>query len=489
MSDQQVCDSEEECSQVEIAGASSLPLSRLAEGWIDDRNANRRVPVRPKPIRVLLLAEACNPGWSSVPLVGYNQARALMERKDLEVTLVTHERNRENLVRDDIMKLAHEVVFIDSDAIARPLHLLGQVLRGGKSLGWTTNMALALPGYLYFERLVWKRFRRELTSGGFDVVHRVTPVSPTMPSPLAKWSRVPMVIGPVNGGLAWPEEHPEIRSGEREWFSPARRLYRRMPYQQAMRRRAAALVAGSRSTAAEMREISDDGLYYLPENGFDMNLTNETHKTLGKTDPNPAEAPRLISVARLVPYKALDIALEALAACQDAWSVWTIVGEGPMRAPLEKRVEELGLAGRVNFTGWVTQTEVVRQLTDHEVLVQPSLREFGGGAVLEAMACGTVPLIVDYGGPAELVADGCGFKLPMAGREELERSLAAALRQIAANRETLAEMSQRARAHVEENLTWHAKTDWFVGLYKIVMRQKKASLIPLMSQRQIRTAR
>ena len=44
--------------------------------------------------RVLLIAEACNPTWTSVPLVGYQVARALAARQDLDVTLATHVRNR-----------------------------------------------------------------------------------------------------------------------------------------------------------------------------------------------------------------------------------------------------------------------------------------------------------------------------------------------------------------------------------------------------------
>src|SRR2546423_11873733 len=88
------------------------------------------VPVRP---RVLLLAEACNPTWTSVPLVGYNLARALADRPDLDITLVSHVRNRPALEADPIAGLAR-LAFIDNEYISRPFYLASRLLRGGKTL-------------------------------------------------------------------------------------------------------------------------------------------------------------------------------------------------------------------------------------------------------------------------------------------------------------------------------------------------------------------
>jgi len=169
--------------------------------------------------------------------------------------------------------------------------------------------------------------------------------------------------------------------------------------------------------------------------------------------------------------------MEALSQCQESWSRWTIVGDGPLRPELERKAAELGIADKVEWTGWVEQPEVIRRLVASDVLVQPSLREFGGGAVLEAMACGTVPLIVDYGGPAELVAQGTGIKLPMAEREPLVASLTDAIRRLHADPVGLAQTSAAARRHVEAHLTWNAKAGTLANLYRRLIRKRQAALV------------
>src|SRR5947209_460569 len=118
------------------------------------------------PIRVLLIAEACNPTWTSVPLVGYNFARALARRDDLRITLVTHIRNRDGLASSDLGKFA-EIEFIDNEWIASPVYRFARLLRGGEQLGWTIDTALAWPSYVVFEHLIRKRFGRRLERGDF----------------------------------------------------------------------------------------------------------------------------------------------------------------------------------------------------------------------------------------------------------------------------------------------------------------------------------
>ena len=48
-------------------------------------------------MRVLLMADDCNPEWPSLPVVGFNLCRAIAEHAD--VVVVTHVRNRPNIVR------------------------------------------------------------------------------------------------------------------------------------------------------------------------------------------------------------------------------------------------------------------------------------------------------------------------------------------------------------------------------------------------------
>lgn len=141
-------------------------------------------------MRVLLLADHCNPDWPSLPVVGYKFTRAISNYVD--VVVVTQIRNKPNIDREGMGKA--EVVYLDTEKIAAPIYKLTTALRGGANTGWTIQMAMDYPSYIAFEWETWKRFQKDLQNKRFDVVHRITPMSPTLPSPMAKWSPVPFLL-------------------------------------------------------------------------------------------------------------------------------------------------------------------------------------------------------------------------------------------------------------------------------------------------------
>jgi glycosyltransferase involved in cell wall biosynthesis len=415
-------------------------------------------------LSVLLLVEACNPTWTSVPLVGYNQARALAERDDLDVTVLTHVRNQPALERDALSSLAR-IEYVNNELVAGPLYRIAKLLRGGKSLSWTTNMAMAWPAYVFFERLAYKRLRDELREKRFDLVHRITPVSPTLGSPMASRGPAPMILGPLNGGLPWPKEFPELRRREREWLVPLRRLYTRLPYYRSTYRHAAAVIAGSRHTASEIPDYFAGKRFYLPENGIDPDRF-----PLADAWPEPRGAFRFVTVGRMVPYKGMAFILEAM---RDSEMLRRcelhLVGDGPEREHLESLCRDFRLTERVYFRGWLGQQELARELGASQAFVFPSLREFGGGVVLEAFARGLPAIVVDHGGPAELVTPECGIALPVTPADELVRNLRSAMDELVGNVDRCRRMGRRACAMVREQYTWEAKAARIVEIYHEVL--------------------
>src|SRR5258706_1632240 len=171
--------------------------------------------------RVLLIAEAANPEWVSVPLIGWSHSQALAVVTDCH--LVTQVRNRAAILRAGLRE--DQFTAIDSEAIAAPLSKLAEFMRGGSNKGWTMVQALGTLAYPWFEVLVWRQFKKRLRDGEFDLVHRLTPLSPTTPSLLAKKLArlgIPFVLGPLNGGVPWPRGFEQARLKEREWLSYVR---------------------------------------------------------------------------------------------------------------------------------------------------------------------------------------------------------------------------------------------------------------------------
>ncbi len=414
----------------------------------------------PRKPRVLAIAEAANPEWVSVPLVGWSLATAL--REVAEVHIVTQVRNRDAFIRAGLVE-GRDFTAIDSEAFARPLWKLAEVLRMGEGKGWTMVQAVNALSYPYFEQLVWKVFGPGIRNHAWDLVHRITPLSPTVASPLAgRCARagVPFVLGPLNGGVPWPKGFDAERRREREWLSYLRGAYKAMPGRGATLRSASAILAGSQHTTSEIPARYRDKLIYLPENGIDPTRFNK------RAAPEPG-ALRAAFVGRMVPYKGPDMLLEAAAPLlRDGRMTLEMVGDGPLRATLEARAAALGVTQAVTFHGWLDHHEVQDVLCRCHLLPFPSIREFGGGVVLEAMALGVVPMIVDYAGPGELVTEGTGIKLPCSDRPGIVSAFAAALEALAADPAPLPAMAQAARERVHARFTWAQKAAQVAQVYE-----------------------
>jgi glycosyltransferase involved in cell wall biosynthesis len=178
-------------------------------------------------------------------------------------------------------------------------------------------------------------------------------------------------------------------------------------------------------------------------------------------------------LGRLVPYKGADMLLEAAEPLVRAGRVRVdVIGDGPERERLEARVEARGLGAGVHLHGWIAHDRVREALGPCHVLGFPSIREFGGGVVLEAMALGLVPLVVDYAGPAELVTDETGVRVPLGPREAIVASLRDALQEMLRRPETLSERGARARERALRYFSWDAKAGQVLEVYRWVLGER-----------------
>jgi len=122
----------------------------------------------------------------------------------------------------------------------------------------------------------------------------------------------------------------------------------------------------------------------------------------------------VLTVARLEPYKGVDMALRAVAQCRkDGLNLnYLVVGTGKKRKEYRKLAEELNIASHVRFVGNVPEAELPAVFNIANAYVGVSRRADGsrvegfGVALAEASACGLPVIAGQSGGLAEAVRDG-----------------------------------------------------------------------------------
>jgi L-malate glycosyltransferase len=125
----------------------------------------------------------------------------------------------------------------------------------------------------------------------------------------------------------------------------------------------------------------------------------------------PASLPRLVTVGSLVEIKGHRHLILAIAQLRGAGLHVTldIVGDGPLRADLERLACEHGVSELVRFHGRKEKREVAEALRQADVFVLPSLWENLPCALLEAMSVGLPTVATRVGGVPEILDSGQGI--------------------------------------------------------------------------------
>jgi len=453
-----------------VISAASTPdpsAGSVARGPRSRATARRRAAPtdaesRRRSMRVLILAEECNPEWPSGPAFAYQAARAIAEHAD--VVLVTEIRNGANIQRAGLGRA--RVVYVNTQAVAAPLWKLGLALRRDARTGWLLADVLAYPGQMAFEWLAARRFGPALRRGEFDLVHRLSPWIGLQPSYMAHRCPVPFLLGPVNDSLPWPAVSTAVLQRE---ATRADRIgaavlpfLRRLPYGRSKYLAASGILACYDHTIAGLPDSVKSKTINFPDVGIDPIRFRLPARV-------PQERKTILFAGRLVPLKQPEVLVRAFAASPLLRRHrLRIVGDGPEREPLERLVAEHHLADSVELTGGQSQADVGRLMQQADIFAFPSVHEMGGAVVVEAMACGLACVVVDFGGPGTLVGPGWGLKVPLGNAAQLTGAFQQALETLIQAPEWTAQLGLAAHRHAMQYYTWDAKARKTLEIYRWV---------------------
>jgi glycosyltransferase involved in cell wall biosynthesis len=411
-------------------------------------------------MKILLSAYACEPRKGSEPGVGWNVVQQAARFHD--VWVITQSEGRAGIEAALAGGELPNVRFLYLDLPRRAL-FWKKGRRGVQVHYYCWQVAAYFAGV---------RLHRKVC---FDLVHHVTLVRYWMPSFLAMLP-VPFIWGPVGGGESAPRSFWFSFGLRGKVFELARDVARKLgeldPFVRRTARRAILGLATTEETASRMRKLGCRDVFVLSEAG----LSQEDIRSLSSIPLRHGSPFRLISVGRLLHWKAFHLSIQAFAEFHRQFpeSEYWIIGDGPERKRLQKLAEALDLNESVTFWGNTPRQQVLENLAACDVLIHPSLYDSGGWACIEGMAAGRPVICFDLGGPGLQITQQTGVKVSPTYPDEAVADLAKAMLRLAKDPELRVSMAQACRQRVEDNFRWIRKGDFMNGIYETTITRPAA---------------
>lgn len=398
-----------------IRRPSPLPIEQAGSSNIQNANQQR-------PLQILVSAYACSPTRGAEANVAWNLIRELSSRHKIIVMTRSIQRRA---IESSGETWVDQVRWIYSD----PPAWLTFWRRGKHGLA---------PFYLLWHLLARHHAAQLIRELGIDLCHHVTIGTYLMPSPLAGLAP-PLVFGPVGGGERTPpglKNSFGFRGRMEEWIRDSiRSAIERFDFLHHWYLETAWAFAATPETEKSLRRIGLTDISLLPQsaNGGDA-IERYVSSHPNKLAPYNGTI-NLITACRLVHWKAVNLAIGAVAAARSRGLEvrLTILEDGPERDSLKSQAIKLGIADHVNFSGRLPSLDdVYDAIRQSHALIHPAVHEAFGQACLESLALGVPVICLDWGGPGMIVDDESGFRIIPSDPETTVTRLADAISLLAA---------------------------------------------------------
>jgi glycosyltransferase involved in cell wall biosynthesis len=370
-------------------------------------------------MKIAIGAYACGPGSEPEPGAGWEWARAAALRHDVWVFT-------ESCWIGSIRAALREEPELRLTPIGVPVP---------DRLAWREDFAKGeRTRYVAWQYYLRRTVRAAHARIGFDVAHHVTYASDWMPSGVAGLPGVPFIWGPVGGTSPIPLRFWRELGRRQLAVEIARGVISsagRVAFGEPLSRRASSMLAvnndvAHRFRAAEPRVEPNIALH------LDRLFTPVEAGAAGGRQPFVGGATdglrRAVFAGRLLPWKGVRLAVAALARREAADWCLHIYGDGPDAEAIRAASERHKVSDRVVLHGPRPRAEVLAALRACDALLFPSMHDSAGWVVAETLALGRPVVCLDIGGPAMLVGDTRGIRVPARG--DVARSLAKALARV-----------------------------------------------------------
>jgi glycosyltransferase involved in cell wall biosynthesis len=306
-------------------------------------------------------------------------------------------------------------------------------------------------------------------SGKIDVVFEPAPITPKGLSLMYNLG-VPVVIGPMCGGINFPPAFADLDSlATRSALVLSRRVSQLFHKLVPGKLNADVLLAANASTVKALPTGYRGRVIMIFESGVDLGLWNRSDAVANRHDGTVHFA----FSGRFVDWKGIQYLVPAFAkaVAQEPCCRLDLIGGGELEGEVRATIEHYRLAKSVHLHGWISRPDAARIIGQADVFVMPSLRECGGTAILEAMALGKPVIATNWGGPADYVNASCGLLIDPSSKSDFINGLAEAMVQLARSPNIRRQLGEGGKLRVRrDNLDWDAKADRILSILGEVTR-------------------